>query len=78
MTALYFPPGVTAADLLPRLVKKGVVVAGGLHADIKDKYFRIGHMGISVVDPQRGDINKVVKSLEEALEEVKEEKADQH
>ena len=26
MTALYFPPGVTAADLLPRLLKKGVVV----------------------------------------------------
>lgn len=35
MTALYFPPGVTAADLLPKLVKKGVVVAGGLHVDIK-------------------------------------------
>ena len=32
-------------------------------------------MGISVVDPQRGDINKVIKSLEEALEEVKEAKA---
>ena len=43
-----------------------------------DKYFRIGHMGISVVDPQRGDINTVIKSLEEALEEVKEEKANQH
>ena len=35
MTALYFPPGVTAADLLPRLVKKSVVAAGGLHVDIK-------------------------------------------
>lgn len=35
MTALYFPQGVTAAELLPRLVKKGVVVAGGLHVDIK-------------------------------------------
>jgi alanine-glyoxylate transaminase / serine-glyoxylate transaminase / serine-pyruvate transaminase len=35
MTALYYPPGVTAADLLPRLAKKGVVVAGGLHVDIK-------------------------------------------
>jgi len=78
MTALYFPPGVSGADLLPRLVKKGVVVAGGLHVDIKDKYFRIGHMGISVVDPSREDVNKVIKSLEEALEEVKETKAKQH
>ncbi|KAF8801295.1 PLP-dependent transferase [Phlegmacium glaucopus] len=75
MTALYFPPGVTGAELLPRLVKKGVVVAGGLHVDIKDKYFRIGHMGVSVVEPERGDMNKVIKSLEEALEEVKDAKA---
>ncbi|KAJ3515756.1 hypothetical protein NLJ89_g1563 [Agrocybe chaxingu] len=29
MTALYFPEGVGASDLLPRLVGKGVVVAGG-------------------------------------------------
>jgi alanine-glyoxylate transaminase/serine-glyoxylate transaminase/serine-pyruvate transaminase len=78
MTALYFPPGITAADLLPRLLKKGVIVAGGLHVDIKDKYFRIGHMGISVVDPSREDVNKVIKSLEEALEEVKDTKAKQH
>jgi len=75
MTALYFPPGVTAAELLPRLVKKGVVVAGGLHVDIKDQYFRIGHMGISAVDPHRGDVNKVIKSLQEALEEVRAAKA---
>jgi hypothetical protein len=35
MTALYFPPNVTAGDVIPRLLKKGVVIAGGLHADIK-------------------------------------------
>jgi hypothetical protein len=40
-----------------------------------DQYFRIGHMGISAVDPQRGDINKVIKSLQEALEEVRAAKA---
>jgi hypothetical protein len=32
-------------------------------------------MGISAVDPQRGDINKVIISLQEALEEVREAKA---
>ncbi len=35
MTALYFPPGVAAGDLIPRLLKRGVVVAGGLHVEIK-------------------------------------------
>lgn len=58
---LYYPEGVTASDLIPRLAKRGVVVAGGVHKDIKgalfvfsfriltnfaaDKYFRIGCVG---------------------------------
>ncbi|KAF9523065.1 pyridoxal phosphate-dependent transferase [Crepidotus variabilis] len=74
MTAIYFPPNVTAADLLPRLVKKGVVIAGGLHVDIKDKYFRIGHMGISVVEQSRQDVDTVIRSLGESLQEIKEAK----
>jgi hypothetical protein len=32
---VYFPKGMTAADLLPRLASKNVVIAGGLHAAIK-------------------------------------------
>ena len=39
MTALYFPPNITAGDLLPRMLKRGVVVAGGLHVDIKGLLF---------------------------------------
>lgn len=35
MTALYFPEGVTAGDLLPRLGAKNVVAAGGLLGSIK-------------------------------------------
>ncbi|KAI0350681.1 PLP-dependent transferase [Trametes cingulata] len=71
MTALYFPDGLVASDLLPRLVKRDVVVAAGLHKDNKEKYFRIGHMGVSVVDPQRGDIDKVIAALKESLAEAK-------
>ncbi|KAF8884979.1 PLP-dependent transferase [Infundibulicybe gibba] len=71
MTALYFPEGVSASDLLPRLAKRGVIVAGGLHTSIKDKYFRIGHMGITAVDAQRGDINTIVNNLKEVMAEVK-------
>lgn len=40
---LYYPEGVTASDLLPRLAKKGVVVAGGLHRDIKGALFIFSH-----------------------------------
>jgi len=71
MTALFYPPGLGAADLLPLLAKRGVVAAGGLHTSIRDKYFRIGHMGISVVDPRRGDIETIVKSLKESVTEAR-------
>ncbi|ESK97722.1 alanine-glyoxylate transaminase [Moniliophthora roreri MCA 2997] len=71
MTALYYPDGLGAADILPRLVKRDVVVAGGLHALIKDKYFRIGHMGITVVESQRGDVEKVIESLKDTLAEAR-------
>ncbi|KAF9786416.1 PLP-dependent transferase [Thelephora terrestris] len=71
MTALYFPEGYTASDILPRLSAKGVVVAGGLHKDIKDRYFRIGHMGISVVKNSRGDMDKIIDSLRDSMKEAR-------
>jgi len=71
MTALYYPDGVSAGDVLPRLAQRGIVAAGGLHTEIKDKYFRIGHMGVSVVDRDGEDVNRVCKALEEVFAEVK-------
>jgi alanine-glyoxylate transaminase / serine-glyoxylate transaminase / serine-pyruvate transaminase len=70
MTAVYYPDGVTAQDLLPKIVQKDIVVAGGLHKDIASKYFRVGHMGISAVEPQRGHIKKVVEVLRASLIET--------
>ncbi|TFK74906.1 PLP-dependent transferase [Pluteus cervinus] len=70
MTALYYPDGLVASDILPRLGKRGIVVAGGLHTEIKDKYFRIGHMGVTATDQQRGDVNAVIQALQESLAEA--------
>jgi alanine-glyoxylate transaminase/serine-glyoxylate transaminase/serine-pyruvate transaminase len=68
MTAIYFPDGVSAPDIIPRLLEQGVVIAGGLHKDIKDKYFRIGHMGITAVDTTtRQDLEKVKDALRNAF-----------
>lgn len=46
MTAPRFPEGITKSDLLPPIRQAGVILAGGLHPQIKNEYFRIGHMGV--------------------------------
>ncbi len=44
LTAPYYPAGVDGA-MLPHVKQAGVIVAGGLHPEIKAQYFRVGHMG---------------------------------
>jgi alanine-glyoxylate transaminase/serine-glyoxylate transaminase/serine-pyruvate transaminase len=63
MTAPFYPEGITGLELLPKVKEAGVVLAPGLHPDIKADYFRIGHMG--AVRP--GDILAVVGALEKGL-----------
>ncbi|OCF43063.1 alanine-glyoxylate transaminase/serine-glyoxylate transaminase/serine-pyruvate transaminase [Kwoniella heveanensis CBS 569] len=67
MTAVKFPKGVTAPDVLPKLAERDIVVAAGLHKAIATEYFRIGHMGITAVDRERGDLEKVIKGIKEVL-----------
>lgn len=75
MTAIYLPEGITVPEIMPTLLKKGVVFAGGLHKEIATKYIRFGHMGVSVVDPKRDDIDKAIEAIKNGLEEVKKEKS---
>jgi alanine-glyoxylate transaminase/serine-glyoxylate transaminase/serine-pyruvate transaminase len=70
MTAVYTPEGMSPSDIVPRMLKRGVVVAAGLHAEIKTRYFRIGHMGLTATDKSRGDIDTIIKALKESLEEA--------
>lgn len=71
MTAIYLPEGVTVPDLLPKLLAKGVVFAGGLHREIATKYFRFGHMGVSVMNDDLGHMDKALAALKEGLEACK-------
>ena len=83
MTAVWIPEGVKLPDLLPKIASKQVVFAGGLHKEIAStsfasshqltftaKYFRIGHMGVSVTDPGRKDLQKALEALQYGLSEV--------
>lgn len=45
LSAPLYPEGVAGSELLTEINKAGVVLAGGLHPEIKTKYFRVGHMG---------------------------------
>ncbi len=63
MTAPRFPSGVTGGDFLPAVSKAGVTLAGGLHPDIKNEYFRIGHMGAVT----QGDVLATLGAIESGL-----------
>ncbi|KAK8168155.1 pyridoxal phosphate-dependent transferase [Phyllosticta citrichinensis] len=70
MTAIYLPEGVAATQVLPSLLKKGVIFAGGLHKEIATKYIRFGHMGVSVMDSKRDDIDRALAALNESLSDA--------
>lgn len=63
MTAPRYPEGITGAQLLPQIKAAGVVLAGGLHKEIKSAYFRIGHMGAV----SQGDILATIGAVEQGL-----------
>lgn len=69
MTAIYLPDGITPPDILPKLLKRGLIFAGGLHKEIATKYIRLGHMGVSVMDENRDDIERALRALKEGLVE---------
>jgi len=63
LTAPYYPENVTGQDLLPKVKVAGAILAGGLHPQIKARYFRIGHMGTT----KPGDLLATIGALEAGL-----------
>jgi alanine-glyoxylate transaminase/serine-glyoxylate transaminase/serine-pyruvate transaminase len=74
MTAIYLPEGLTPPEILPKLMSRGVIFAGGLHREIAARYIRFGHMGVSITDESRGDVDKALDALKEGLAEVQQAK----
>lgn len=63
LTAPRFPEGVDGKAFLADMKAEGVIVAGGLHPDIKSQYFRIGHMGPT----STGDLLQTLAAVEICL-----------
>ena len=66
LTAAYYPEGINGNDVLSKLADDEVIVAGGLLADLKSKYFRVGHMGAVSAN----DLISVLGALERVLIEL--------
>ncbi len=62
MSAIYYPDGVDA-KVMGKIRERGIVVASGLHSAIRDKYFRVGHMGAV----SHADISATLSAIEGAL-----------
>ena len=45
LTAIYYPENIDGNEFRKKVGEQGVIIAGGLHADIKAAYFRVGHIG---------------------------------
>jgi alanine-glyoxylate transaminase/serine-glyoxylate transaminase/serine-pyruvate transaminase len=69
LTAIYYPEGITAADLLPKIAARGVVVAGGLMPGLGGTYFRVGHMGYSATEGEKGHVEETAGAIWAALGE---------
>jgi len=64
LTAPYYPKGVKGPEFLAKVKDAGVIVAGGLHPDIRKRYFRIGHMGAETA----GDLLATIGAIEAGLQ----------
>lgn len=63
LTACRYPANVSGGEFLSAVRAAGVVVAGGLHPQIKSEYFRVGHMGSVAL----GDILTTLGAIESAM-----------
>jgi alanine-glyoxylate transaminase/serine-glyoxylate transaminase/serine-pyruvate transaminase len=66
LSAPRYPQGVNGPDFLAQVASAGVVLAGGLHPEIKNEYFRIGHMGAANIS----DVLGTVSAIEHAFGEL--------
>ncbi|APR79300.1 Serine--glyoxylate aminotransferase [Minicystis rosea] len=62
LSAVCYPDGIDAS-LVARVKAEGVVIAGGLHPEVKAKYFRVGHMGAVSASDTLATIGAVERAL---------------
>ncbi len=67
LSAPYYPTGIKPSEFLQEVNRAGVIIAGGLHPELKNEYFRIGHMGKINAE----EVIATVAAIETALKKCK-------
>jgi len=65
LSAVYYPEGIDSA-LVGHINDAGAIVAGGLHPEVRQRYFRVGHMGSA----NQGDILATLGAIEQGLDKL--------
>ncbi len=66
LSACHLPGGVSLSEFVRAVGESGVVIAGGLHPDLRDRTFRVGHMG----SVRAGDVLATLGAVEAGLRAV--------
>jgi len=64
LSTIRYPKGKGAGDVLPAMKERGWILAGGIHPECANEYFRVGHMGYSVTTKPEY-IHGLLKDLDE-------------
>ena len=70
LSVIYYPENITAGDLLSKMAENGFTIAGGIYKDYKDKYFRVGHMGVSAVGERKEELHQCFEALKLSLSQL--------
>ena len=70
LSVIYYPDGINGPDLLSKVQEKGFVIASGIYKNYSNKYFRVGHMGISAVGSRKHELDKCFEAIESSLDEL--------
>lgn len=67
LSALIVPQGVRVSKLTERIARRGVIVAGGIHPQYRERSFRVGHMGWAI--SQAPLLERTIRAIALALQD---------
>jgi len=63
VSAVYLPHSISLNDFKEEMLNRNIIIAGGILHNLRDKYFRVGHMGMM----NYNDIIAILAAIERSL-----------